>query len=500
VRTHPVMRRRLPATPGVLFALVLAAHAGTGHAQVPAPAGAAAAQAGQPAGADRSAAVDALFTRWHTPDSPGAAVLVLQHGEVVHAKGYGMANLEHGIPIRTNTVFDIASISKQFGAFAIALLEAEGRLQFDDDVRRYVPELPDFGHTITVRHLVHHTSGLRDWPGTLRMAGWDYQDVLSFDQIVRMALHQRELNFVPGSDYAYSNTGYNLLAVIVERVTGQPFAEWTAAHIFRPLGMRDTHFHDDHTRIVRNRADSYRPASGGPGYHNIANSLTALASSSLYTTVEDLARWVRNFDEPVVGNAHIMERMYQRGVLNSGDTITYAFGLMAGSYRGARTVSHGGSWAGFRTNLHRFPDAGLDVIILSNTSEMNAGSMVQRIADIYIPEQLQPPATVAAATPAAATTSQASAPQWLPAAAELQEFAGRYDSDELMTWWTLSVRDGRLVASHFRAGDVVLQPTEPDRFQSGMFGSVRFTRDEAGRITGFTANSDRIRGLRFERR
>jgi CubicO group peptidase (beta-lactamase class C family) len=493
----PFMRRTAPTATGVR-AFVLAGVLGAGAA-VPAQAQGPGRHAGE-AGDDRTAAaaVDALFARWHTPESPGAAVLVLKDGAVVHAKGYGMANLEHGIPIRTNTVFDIASVSKQFGALAIGLLEAEGRLAFDDDVRRYIPELPDFGHTITIRHLVHHTSGLRDWPGTLRMAGWDYQDVISFDQIIRMAVNQRDLNFVPGSAYAYSNTGYNLLALVVERVTGQTFAEWTAERIFRPLGMRDTHFHDDHTRVVRNRADSYRPSSDGQTYHRIGNSLTALASSSLYTTVEDLVRWIRNFDEPVVGDARLMARMQERGVLTSGDTITYASGLMMGSYRGQRTVSHGGSWAGFRTNLHRFPDAGLDVILLSNTTEMNAASMVQRIADIYIPHLLEEPRAVATTTSAGGATSQPDR-RWTPSAAELQEFAGRYDSPELMTAWTLSVRDGRLVASHFRNGDVTLQPVEADQFQANFFGSVRFQRDAAGRIAGFTANSDRIRGLRFER-
>jgi CubicO group peptidase (beta-lactamase class C family) len=479
--------------------------------------------------------VDALFQRWHTPDSPGAGVLIMEHGEVVHAKGYGMANLEHGIPIRTNTVFDIASVSKQFGAMAIALLEADGLLDLDDDVRRYIPELPDFGPIIRIRHLVHHTSGLRDWPGTLRMAGWDYQDVISFEQIVRMAMHQRELNFVPGSEYAYSNTGYNLLAVVVQRVSGKSFAEFTAERIFRPLGMKDTHFHDDHTRIVRNRADSYRPAisgggaaaggmspapasatgaavsSGAPGsgqgntpaYHNIVNSLTALASSSLFTTVEDLALWVRNFDQPVVGDARLITRMHERGVLNNGDTIAYAFGLTAGEYRGQRTVSHGGSWAGYRTNLHRFPDAGLDVIILSNTTEMNAAAMVQRIADIYIADRLAPQRPVATATAGGAQPAPAggasAAPRRAPTPSELEQFAGRYESPELLTGWVLTVRDGRLIASHFRNGDVTLQPVDADHFQAPFFGRVDFYRDGAGNIAGFTATSDRIRGLRFER-
>jgi CubicO group peptidase (beta-lactamase class C family) len=449
----------------------------------------------------RAAAVDLLFQRWHTPDSPGAAVLVMQHGAVVHARGYGMANLEHGVPIRTNTVFDIASISKQFGALAIALLEADGLVALDDDVRSYIPELPDFGHVVTIRHLLHHTSGLRDWPGTLRMAGWDYEDVISFEQILRMAYNQRELNFVPGSAYAYSNTGYNLLAEIVQRVTGTSFRDWTDARIFRPLGMHDTHFQDDHAHIVRNRADSYRPGPGGAGYRSVANGLTALASSSLFTTIDDLARWLRNFEQPVVGDARMMAGMQQRGVLGSGDTIAYALGLMVGSYRGQRTVSHGGSWAGYRTNLHRFPDAGLDVVVLANTTEMNAAAMAQRIADIYIADMLDPvrAGTVGASTAGAAGAVAGTSERWAPTAAELAAYAGRYESGELHTAWSLELRDGALVARHFRNGDVGLQPVEIDRFQAPFFGTVRFVRGTDGGITGFTANSDRIRGLRFDR-
>jgi CubicO group peptidase (beta-lactamase class C family) len=443
--------------------------------------------------AAQSEQVDELFRRWHTPESPGAAVLITRDGEIVHAKGYGMANLEHGVPIRTNTVFDIASVSKQFGAMAIALLEAEGRLSLDDDVRRYVPELPDFGHTITIRHLVHHTSGLRDWPGTLRMAGWDYQDIISFEQILRMAYHQRELNFRPGDDYAYSNTGYNLLAEVVQRVTGRSYREWTDENIFRPLGMRDTHFFDDHTRVVPNRAESYRPSDDG--YRRVGNALTALASSSLYTTVEDLARWADNFERPVVGDARLLARLQERGVLNRGDTIAYAFGQSLGSYRGERIYTHGGSWAGFRTTLHRFPDARMNVIILANTPELNPAQLAQQIADLYLGSRLQPRGDAVASS----QPPQRPAPTWTPTAAELSAYEGRYASDELDTAWRLEQRDGRLVARHFRAGDVPLNPVERDRFQSPIFGEVRFVRDENGNVSAFTANSDRIRGLRFVR-
>jgi CubicO group peptidase (beta-lactamase class C family) len=443
----------------------------------------------------RAAEVDELFRAWHTPDTPGAAVLIMGNGEVVHVKGYGMANLEHGVPIRPNTVFDIASVSKQFGAMAIALLEAAGQLSLDDDVRRHIPELPEFGATITIRHLVHHTSGIRDWPGTLRMAGWDYQDVISFEQILRMAYHQRELNFPPGSDYAYSNTGYNLLAEIVQRVTGVRYSEWTREHIFRPLGMNSTHFPDDHTAIIPNRADSYRRDANGE-YRRVGNALTALSSSSLHTTVEDLARWSRNFEDPVLGGAGVVARLHERGVLSVGDTISYAFGQSLGAYRGLRTYSHSGSWAGFRTVLQRYPDERITVIVLSNSADMNPSMLAQRIADIFLGHRMSEPAPLTASgTPGAAGAARSG---WTPSDSELEVYAGRYYSAELMTAWELEVRDGRLVARHFRTGDVALEPFEPDRFRSPLFGDVRFLRG-AGGVVGFTANSDRIRGLRFDR-
>ncbi|MHB1193027.1 MAG: serine hydrolase domain-containing protein [Longimicrobiales bacterium] len=438
------------------------------------------------------AAVDRIFERWHRPDSPGAAVLVLRGGEVVHAAGYGMADLEHGIPIRTTSVFDIASVSKQFGAMAVALLEAEGRLSLDDGVRKYIPELPDFGHPLTIRHLVHHTSGIRDWPATLGIAGWDYQDVISFQQILRMAFGQEELNFVPGTEHAYSNTGYNLLAEIVARVSGVSYREFCQERIFGPLEMTHTHVHDDHTEIVPDRAHSYRPAPGGE-YHLVWNSLTALGSSSIFTTVEDLARWVGNFENPTVGGPGVILRMQERGVLTGGDTIPYAWGQSLGRYRGLETWSHGGSWAGYRTTLVRFPEQRFAVVILGNTTEMNPALLANRIADLYLADVF----TEAAPTPLEPPHTPATT--WRPSPTELEEYVGEYESEELLTSWRFEVREGALVARHFRTGEVRLRPLEPDRFQGGAFGEVLFLRDAAGRVTAFTANQTRVRGLRFVR-
>ena len=484
-----------PATALRLFAVVLVVSPMLiGQAQFGAmtPAGQAATSS-----TELSRKVDDLFKQWHSPDSPGAAVLVVRDGRIEHAKGYGMANLEHGVPIRPDTVFDIASVSKQFAAMAIALLEADGKISLDDDVKRHLPELPDFAHRITLRHLVHHTSGIRDWPGTMSIGGWSYEDVMSFGQILRMAFHQRELNFTPGDAYAYSNTGYNLLAEIVARTSGKSFRQFCDERIFQPLRMTRTHFHDDHGEIVVNRAESYRPPLDGRHRHAVSN-LTALGSSSLFTTIEDLAKWIDNFHsaKPMVGNPALVARLHERGRLNSGEQITYAFGQGIGEFRGLRVVNHTGGWAGYRSVLERFPNERFGVVILANTATMNPPALARQIAALYLADRLGPVPGPSATSPAFAPGSGA----WRPSAADLKAYAGEYRSAELLTSYLVEVRGEELVARHFRTGEFRLRPVERDRFQGQPFGDVRFVRDAGGRLTAFTANSDRVRGLRFDRR
>ena len=279
--------------------------------------------------------VDAVFADLDR-NGPGAAVGVLLNGEVVHRAGYGIAHLDHGVPITAETVFDIASISKQFGAMSALLLEAEGKLDLDEDVRAYVPELPDFGVRITPRHLIHHTSGIRDWVHVMDLSGVERSDVISFEKILRMLFEQRAVNFPPGSEHAYSNTGYNLLARVIEAGSGMTFREFTKQRIFEPLGMSHTHFSDDHLEVVPGRAESYSPVAEGAGFQRQPNQLTALASSSLNTTIDDFIRWMLNYQTGEVGGEDIVRTMLARGVLTSGDTLAYAHGLTVGAYRGLR--------------------------------------------------------------------------------------------------------------------------------------------------------------------
>jgi len=331
--------------------------------------------------------VDRLFAEWDKPDSPGAAVVVLKNGKVVHQQGYGMANLEYGVPITPATIFDVASVSKQFTAMAIAILAKQEKISLDDDIRKYMPDIPDFGKTITIRHLLHHTSGLRSWGFLMQLEGLEWDDRLSYAHTLQLARNQKELNFEPGEEYSYSNTGYTLLAEIVTRVTGQPFREWTTTNIFKPLGMTDTHFHDDHTEIVKNRASSYTLDKKG-GFRNVVSNLTVVGSSSLFSTVEDMSKWIKNFDEGQVGGTAVLDQMFETGVLNNGKKLNYAFGLVMGEYRGIKTAHHSGGWAGFNSHIVLFPKQKFNVAVLSNLSTMKPVPLANQIADIYLSDNL----------------------------------------------------------------------------------------------------------------
>jgi len=437
--------------------------------------------------------VSAIFADLDRDDGPGAAVGVLLDGEVVHRAGYGMANLDHGIPITPQTVFDIASISKQFGAMSALLLEGEGRLDFDADVRDYVPEVPDFGPVITPRHLVHHTSGIRDWPHAMLMGGVTYTDVISFEKILRMLYRQEDLDFAPGSEYSYSNTGYNLLARTIEVQSGQSFRAYTQDRIFGPLGMENTHFSDDYLEIVPGRAESYTPAEGG-GYRRSINQLTALASSSLNTTMDDFLLWMTNYETGDVGGSAVLERMVEPGTLNNGERQSYAYGLTVGEYRGLPTFGHGGSWAGFRTNVMRFPEQNLSVVVFCNVSDCDPAGRAQRVAEVFLEDRMGPPAEE---TPGGNETEEAPT----LTARQLRAYEGTYRSPELDSTYEIVVVDGELVARHWRNADATLSPSGDDEFRGdrSWLPVVRFRRDGGGGVDGFSVTGSRVRNLRFER-
>jgi CubicO group peptidase (beta-lactamase class C family) len=416
--------------------------------------------------------IDDLFAEWSKPDSPGCALAVIKEGKVIYERGYGCANLEYGTPITASSVFNIASVSKQFTAMSVLLLVQQGKLSLDDDIRKYVSEVPDFGRVITVRHLVHHTSGLRDFEELLYMAGWRWDDVMTREHMLDMVSHQKELNFSPGDEYLYCNMGYYLLAEIVARVSGQSFGKFADATIFKPLGMRNTHVHDDHERIVRNRAYSYQP-EGSNSFKNRFHNTSAVGGGGIYSTVEDLAKWVNNFDHGRVGGPGVLKQMDEQGVLNNGQTNRYAFGLFIEDYKGVKLVEHAGGWGGYSTDIIRFPDQRIAVVLLGNTSSIDAEQLTRQVADIVLFGA--PPRKPTGPHPATRVSAE-----------NLDAFCGEY---ELKPGLFVSItREGsRLSIEPTRLPKVELFPETENTFLIKEDGSrISFERDERGEVNRLT--------------
>jgi CubicO group peptidase (beta-lactamase class C family) len=343
-----------------------------------------------------SATVDRIFERWDRPGSAGCAVGVGRRGKVLYTQGYGMANLELGVRIRRDTIFEAGSVAKQFTAAAIALLAQDGRLSIDDPVRKYVPELPDFGTPILIRHLLNQTSGLRSqWP-MLALSGRPPQlAVHTVDEIIELVSRYKELNFKPGDEYLYNNTGFTLLGVVVQRVSGTSLDEFSQERLFKPLGMSRTQWRDDFTKIVKGRATAYSLLPNGQ-YRTSMPFTNVIGNGGLLTTVGDLLVWNENLDNPRVGGRAMVDQLQTRGTLNDGFVNEYAQGLTVTEYRGVREVSHDGSTAGYQTFLARFPDEGVSVAVLCNTTGADPGAYTHQIADVLLAGRLKEPPTLTA--------------------------------------------------------------------------------------------------------
>jgi CubicO group peptidase (beta-lactamase class C family) len=328
------------------------------------------------------AAIDKVFATWDRPDTPGAALAVVRDGKIVYSRGYGMANLEYGVANSPSTIFHAASLSKQFTAMCIHILAQEGKLSLDDPARKYLPELAVEGPPITIRHLLHHTSGLRDQWELLRLAGLRMDDGITENDILGLLWQQRQLNFAPGEDELYSNSGYSLLGLIVRRVSGQPLAAFAQERIFGPLGMKSTRFLENYGTLVKGRAYSYQRTR--EGYRYVALSYSNTGATSLLTTVEDLALWNGNFDEPRAGGPAAVAALLVSGKLNDGFDTQYASGVEVKLYRGLPAVAHGGSDAGYRANFLRLPEQKLAVMVLGNAADFTAGQVASRVADLYL--------------------------------------------------------------------------------------------------------------------
>ncbi len=457
--------------------------------------------------------VDEVFAKY-TSSTPGCAVGVAIDGKRVVIKGYGMADLEHDVPIGEETIFEAGSVSKQFTAAAVLLLARDGKLSIDDPVRKYVPELPDYGSPLTIRHMLSHTSGLRDWGSVEDIAGWPRTSrVYTHDHVLDIVSRQKALNFTPGTQWSYSNTGFNLAAVIVSRVSGMPFADFVRERIFKPRGMTHTSWRDDFTRVVKGRAIAYEERGGV--VHTEMPFENVHGNGGLLTTIGDLLRWNENFVSPVVGDTAFVEEQQRPGTFSDGRPHLYAFGLYARTYRGVREFSHSGSTAGYRAFLARYPDQHTSVAVLCNVASANATQLAHQVADIYV-KNLQPAsdtrptaAQLAAAAglyrstvdgetvtiegersalgnrtwtfdarTATATNEHGVAEKYerveraTPTAEQLKAYVGTYESDEAETVLTVAVENDRLVVKRRPATTIALTPLYADAFSGPQIGTT----------------------------
>jgi CubicO group peptidase (beta-lactamase class C family) len=508
------------------------------------------------------AQLDPIFARW-TADTPGCVVGVAQNGKPALINAYGSADLEHGVPNTPDTIFEAGSVSKQFTAAAVLLLAQDGKLSLDDPVRKYIPELPDYGQPLTIRHMLNHTSGLRDWGSVAALMGWP-RGSRTFDhaQVLEIVARQRKLNFAPGTRWSYTNTGYNLAAIIVERVSGQSFPEFTRARIFAPLGMHDSGWRDDYARIVKRRAVAYEKTARV--YRQNMPFENAFGNGAMLTTVADLLKWNANFSDPVVGGTQLVAALQQAGKFNDGTAHDYGLGLVADQYAGTAWIQHGGATAGYRAFLSRLPDKHLSVALLCNAADANTGAMVREIHAALLPGA--PPAPVPPGVdvdlaridarqgmyrddagrtltftplgdgleaggrryraldaarmqnpggdiatfgaPGKLTVSdrfgrltvyrRVAPVVALPDARALRELVGSYYSADAGATWTVYAEGGKLQARHRAGLAVALTPSYRDGY-TVPGGMVLFRRDGAGRVNGLSAVNDRVWDMPFKK-
>ena len=515
--------------------------------------------------ANLPAQIDQVFARFDQT-TPGCAVGLAKDGRTLYTHGYGLANLEYRVPLTDSTVLESGSVAKQFTASALVLLAQDGKLSLDDDIRKYLPEVPNFGHVITIRNLLTHTSGLRDQWGLLGIEGLGPgTQVHSALTTLDLVAHQKMLNFPPGSRYLYSNTGYALAGLIVQRVSGMTLNAFTQERLFKPLGMMHTRWRDDFTAVVPNRATAYS-GNANTGFKTDMPFTNMIGNGGILSTMSDLLIWNENLDHPTVGGPSYVNTMQTRMRLTNGRTITYALGLIDAPYRGNREVSHSGSTAGYQTFLARYPEQHVSVAVWCNYTGAEPTALAHKVVDLVLTDA----ASVVQAGSPAVHIEAGDAAKWAgtyrerfsdqtisvssenlvavisgqgakgggrfnalrgdvsfsgsgshraftnarpdgdtlvfdevkpaPAQVRLADYTGIYASNELDVRLVIGAKNGKLALRRRPADELELRPEYADDFQAGGgLGTLRFSRDRSGAVTGFSIYAGRVVDVRFTR-
>jgi CubicO group peptidase (beta-lactamase class C family) len=516
-----------------------------------------------PADADLTRKVDEIFAVFEKPGSPGCALGIVRDGDFIYRRGYGLASLELSVPLTPESVVYMGSVSKQFTAASVVLAAEQGYLKLDDDVRKYIPELRSYDHTVTLRHMLHHTSGLRD---IFDISGRNIEDFHSVADQIDLEAHQTALNFAPGDEYFYANVNFFLLAEVVHRATGKPLSRFAEENIFKPLGMTHTRFYDDRTLVVPGRVPGYDPGPNGTFLLDWPTNFEGVGDGGVLSTVDDLLLWDRNFYDNKLGKGTLIKEMETPGVLNNGKQLHYGLGLRLGNYRGLPTVEHSGGLAGYRTELLQFPTQKFTVICLCNLRGSDPDLMSHKVADLYLDKQFLPEPAVATnvdlkpfvgfyRNPINHSVAQVAAiegglsargarfkplgptrfgarsgaemnfepgkngdfrltlsaidiaPQVFerfqpisPTPEELAPYAGVYYSEELQATYRFAVKDGKLTISSGWPDQLVLEASVRDEFVGPINSAFVFHRDSTGRVTGGTIFAGRVHDIEFIRK
>lgn len=417
--------------------------------------------------------VDKVFAAWDTTTTPGAALAVIKDGQIIYERGYGMAKIEDGIVMTPQKIFDIGSTSKQFTAACLAILIRQGKVGLDDDIRKYFPEMRQYEKPLFVKHLIYHTSGLRDYNGLLALAGFRPEsDCPNVDEALEVIFKQKRLNYPPGEEFSYTNTGYFLIGQIVERVSGKSLNAFARENIFEPLGLTHTLFQEDHAQIIKNRATGYEPSE--KGYKINMSNWDETGDGNIYTSVEDLALWDQAFYNYKLGK-DLMDLLHTTGVLNNGKKLDYAFGLFIGEHKGLKTVSHGGAWAGFRAGFVRFPEQKFSVICLTNLVTQNPDNLCYKVADIYLADLLK-------------EKQKEEKKKAEPIALSKQEFeekVGNYQDQRFGTWISILMKEEKLKLAAMGM-ELALAPISKTVFEAldaPAEISLEFVPDSRGKLT-----------------
>lgn len=431
-----------------------------------------------------------LIDGWYEYNAPGAAIAVVKNGKIVFKATKGLANMEENIPIQSNSIFELASCSKQFTGLAVAMLIDQGKISLDDDIRTYLPEMPDYGTPITIGNLVYHTSGIRN-TDALEFAGFTPEDVITLPMCIKFAFAQKSLKFKPGERFEYSNTNYNLLAEIIARVTGKSFSTWTKENIFKPLDMRSTFFKENPGDVYPNKTLCYTGIQSG--FRQRQNNWAAMGGSALNSSLDDLVKWVNSFDNKQLITPGVEKLLYAKGSTHEDGKTLYAFGNEYKTlFNGTKEIIHLGLVIGYRTAIVRYPDLKLALIYLSNDDNDATYQRFPKILDLFMMNDLRDTRPGLEGFPdAKAVVNNIEQEAQFKESIDLIPYAGSYYSVELSTIWNMKIINDRLILSNQRMNDVKLKNSGGDKF-----GFIEFKRDSINNVIGLKILGEGIEFLK----